>query len=190
MDKDLIRHKVLHQLKQLNREERSKIESQLLNKLTNMNEWSKAKSIAITMSMGAEWKTQPIIEKAWAEGKRVAIPKSIHDTKELHYYIITSFTQVETGYYGIEEPDPNQASRVFKDDFDLVIVPGVAFMKNGYRIGFGGGYYDRFLSDYRGPTVSLVDDLQLVERFPVEAYDVPVDKLVMPKQIITTQKYR
>lgn len=147
--------------------------------------WQKSKTIGLYLSVGKEWDTRNIVNRAFEEDKRVAVPKSIHDSKELIFYEITDWSQViENGYYGLDEPDVEQTHPLDKDDIDLLIVPGLVFTKNGYRVGFGGGYYDRFLTDFIHSTASLVHTKQIVESFPIESFDIPVNYLITEQGII------
>ena len=87
-----------------------------------------------------------IIEQAWHEGKEVAVPKCNPENKAMEFKKITSFEQLESVYSGLLEPVAETVKVRDQHDLDLLIVPGLAFTKDGYRLGFGGGYYDRFLS--------------------------------------------
>lgn len=146
--------------------------------LFNHPKWQRARTIGVTISRGREIPTRPIIERAWQEGKQVAVPKCLPTAKTLDFRHLHHFNQLETVYFGLKEPIISQTPAVNKDQLDLVIVPGVAFDPTGYRIGFGGGYYDRFLADYEGDTVALLLSDQLVERIPGELHDIPVQTLI------------
>src|SRR5699024_11592202 len=95
-------------------------------------------------------------------------------SKRLDFYIMRDVSQLKSGYAGIWEMDILKCKILDKRDIDLIIVPGVVFNKAGYRIGFGGGYYDRFLASFQGETAALVSTLQFISSLPVEAHDVPV----------------
>lgn len=84
------------------------------------------------------------------------------------------------------EPKEHETDAVSKEEIDLVIVPGLLYNRAGYRVGFGGGYYDRFLKDYRGYTISLAFSFQLIDHLPHEEYDIPVGKMITEKEIIRT----
>lgn len=177
MDKVQLRNKMTDKLSQLTEQERKEIELDLFKQLTQSSMWKDASVIGITLSQELEWDTHKTIEKAWDEGKIVVVPKCIHKTRQMDFYRIDSFDQVKTGYVGILEPDTNITEKLRKDAIDLLIVPGRVFNKEGYRIGFGGGYYDRFLKDFNNNTVSLLWQEQLVDNLPVESFDIPVNHL-------------
>ena len=99
---------------------------------------------------------------------------------------ITSFSQLEVVYYGLQEPVEEQTSAVIHNEIDLLFVPGLSFETKGYRLGHGGGYYDRYLAQYQGETVSLAFPVQVVDEIPVEPFDIPVQKIVTNKWVIET----
>lgn len=152
--------------------------------LTQTEEWKKADTIALTVSRFPEVDTWQLIRKGWEEGKRIAVPKCHPDTKKMTFRQIQSFTDLEHSFFGLFEPKENETPAVPKEEIDLVIVPGLLYSREGYRIGFGGGYYDRFLQDYKGHTVSLAFSLQLRDYLPVEEHDIPVAKIVTESEII------
>lgn len=178
MNKETMRKSMLVSLEKIGRFERSRAEKNMHEVLFNSLLWQNAQCIGLTVSGDEEWDTHAIIEKAWKDNKRVCVPKSIHSERALYFYELTSFNELEKGYFGIEEPQPDKTSRCQKECIDLLIVPGLVFTASGYRIGFGGGFFDRFLKAFNQPTVSLLHSNQLVESFPIESHDVPVDFLI------------
>ncbi len=119
-----------------------------------------------------EVRTIPMLEQALADGKRVAVPKVIGD--EMKFIYITDFSQVEKGYAGIPEPIDDGPEA---DDLTaLVLMPGLAFDPEGHRIGYGGGFYDRFLAkEPNHPTVALCYEFQMLPKLETEEFDIPVD---------------
>ncbi len=151
---------------------------ELKEKLVSSEEWKQADTIGITISVGREVETREIIETAWHEGKKIAVPKCFPDQKLLQFYQITSFDEVEDSFYSLKEPITSITPLVEKKEIDLLIVPGLVFDLFGYRIGFGGGYYDRFLVDYPNKTVSLALKAQIIEEIPRNSYDIPINKIM------------
>ncbi|HLR54621.1 MAG TPA: 5-formyltetrahydrofolate cyclo-ligase [Pseudogracilibacillus sp.] len=172
------RQHIFEKMQSLSPEERNEIEQRLHKNLYNHTIWKNAQTIGVTFSNEFEWDTSPLIEKAWKANKNIALPKTNPASKRLDFYIIRDFSQLKSGYAGIWEPDILQCKLLDKSDIDLIIVPGVVFNKAGYRIGFGGGYYDRFLASFQGETAALVSTLQFISNLPVEAHDVPVHTLI------------
>ncbi|MCY7695953.1 5-formyltetrahydrofolate cyclo-ligase [Bacillus altitudinis] len=180
MKKEL-RLQTLAMLDQISAEEFNRHASLLHEHVLQLSEWKQAKTIALTMSRGKEIPTMPLIEKAWEEGKTVCIPTCFPKTKEMVFYEYTPETKMTSSYFGLLEPDPLESTVVHKEAIDLIIVPGVCFDQRGYRIGFGGGYYDRYLADYHGGTIALCLSLQQTRHIPAEAHDIPVSMIVSEK---------
>lgn len=138
------------------------------------------KTIAITMSNRPEVDTVAVIEALWQLGKEVCIPRC-KPGHAMDFYAIDGFFQTERSKMDILEPIPDMTERVEKQQIDVIIVPGIVFDKEGYRIGFGGGYYDRFLADYTGTTIALAFDEQVVASVPRDRYDLPVQRILTDK---------
>lgn len=188
MDKNKIRSNTLQSLQQLSTEEKQLIEQNMFNILTKSHLWKNSETIGFTVSSAIEWDTTVLIKQAWEENKTIVVPKSISETKQLIFYKLTSYNQLIIGYANLLEPDPEMTEEISKEEIDLLIVPGIAFDKKGFRIGFGGGYYDRFLEDYNVLTASLVSHLQLIEQVPIDQYDIPVQYLITEHELIKTIK--
>lgn len=188
MGKDELRKGMLISLEQIGLIDRKKAEKAMHIHLFESTLWKQAKSVGVTLSTNKEWDTNKIIEQAWLEGKKVCVPKAIHQTRALHFHEITSFRQVEKGYFDLIEPIVSETERVDDASIELMIVPGLVFTRSGYRIGFGGGYYDRFLSHFSNITVSLLHSNQLVDSFPVESHDMAVQYLITEEGLMQTKK--
>lgn len=184
-DKKILRKRVIQQLSELSKTEYEKVSSIIAQRLFAEATWKQAKTIGITISKAPEVDTYQIIRKAWEENKRIVIPKCYPKDKSMRFRQLTDFNQLETVYYGLLEPIEEQTEEVLKQDIDLLIVPGLAFTRDGYRLGFGGGYYDRFLPDYTGDTLSLAFNQQLVSEIPIEAHDIPVNKIITMEETIS-----
>ena len=126
-----------------------------------------------------EMDTTPIIERAWKDGKRVAVP--VCDRGKLVFYEIDTLEGMHMGSRGVQEPDPASCKPVDEADFEgsICLVPGLVFDAEGYRIVYGAGYYDNFLADYPGLKVGLVRTLRISSNpLPHDDHDVPMDVLV------------
>lgn len=168
-----------------------KTRSQMIhNKTLNLNELKDAHIIALTISRFPEVDTRDLIQMLWKQGKQVAIPKCEPATHEMTFYIFTSFDELEIVFKDLFEPIIERTTKIAKEDIDLVITPGIAFDRKGYRLGFGGGYYDRFLVDFNKPKISIAFEEQIVEKVPTDAYDLPICKIVTEEQIIKCSKAR
>lgn len=184
-DKDELRQQMKYKLNQLaNTDEKKGIENKLLCCLMKSSFWYEAEVIGVTLSQSNEWETSAIIKRAWLEGKVVCVPKCHPQNAKMTFYQLTTFSDVELGYANIYEPKVDRAEEMEKVNIDLMIVPGLLFDKQGYRIGYGGGYYDRYLNGFIGKTVSLAHTSQLVNKIPRDSFDLPVNAIVTEKGLI------
>jgi 5-formyltetrahydrofolate cyclo-ligase len=140
--------------------------------------WLSAHTIGITISNPPEVDTYQIIRKAWDEGKRIVIPKCLPKERKMNFHLLDRFDQLETVYSGLLEPIESETERVAPKEIDLIIVPGLGFDTDGFRLGVGGGYYDRFLQTFKGSTLSLAFQEQMIYNIPKEAHDIPVAKII------------
>lgn len=150
-------------------EEKSRL---LWEKFRASDAYRNAKTIYGYLPYNQEVRTVPMLEQALLEGKRVAVPKVYGE--EMKFIYLTDLTQVSKGYAGI--PEPIADAPVAEDQTALVLMPGLVFDPQGHRIGYGGGFYDKFLSqEPQHPTVALCYDFQVVEKLETESFDIPVD---------------
>ncbi|WP_285768916.1 5-formyltetrahydrofolate cyclo-ligase [Peribacillus sp. SI8-4] len=185
VNKKKLRQQVKAHLMELTDGEHEEQSDRIAENLFSLEEWKKARMIGITISIHPEVSTFRIIERAWSEGKSVAVPKCDPDKKTMQFKKISSLDQLESVYQGLHEPIA-ETSEVTKDEMDVLIVPGLAFTKEGYRLGFGGGYYDRYLPGYKGATLALAYELQLVGELPIELHDIAVGQLITPSKVLKT----
>lgn len=179
LNKKDMRNEVLRQLNAIHPDEHQKLSENIKNTLIKEDVYRQAKVIGITMSRFPEVDTIPIIQAAWADGKQVAVPKCIRSTREMDFRIINHFDELETVYMDLLEPIVEKTMSIQKEQIDLQIVPGVVFSKQGYRIGFGVGYYDRYMKDYEGASLSLAFSYQMNDDVPVEPHDIPVQRILV-----------
>lgn len=168
---------MLEKLKNIPAHDRERFAESLLKEVITSDLWENSNSIGITLANFPEIETKQIIECAWAEGKEVYIPYSGKDRK-LSFHAYTPDTELELSHFGIMEPK-DRTTPTPKEAIDLIVVPGLVYNKEGYRIGFGGGYYDRYLADYSGKTCAVLYPFQLDEQIGVlvESFDIAIQKL-------------
>lgn len=179
MDKKHLRQEVLQTLNTIPKEQHERKSMQLTHLLINCDEWKQSMNIAVTISNFPEVNTSYLINQAKQENKRFFVPKCNPKTKEMSFYEWNEHTEFERVYGNLLEPIIQTTSKIDKNKLDLIIVPGVVYSKDGYRIGFGGGYYDRYLVGFKGKTISLLFKEQLKDTIPVEIYDCPVQKMIV-----------
>lgn len=138
-------------------------------------EYRNARSIYGYLPYNQEVRTVAMLEQALRDGKRVAVPKCYGD--EMRFIWMEDLSLVEKGYAGI--PEPIADGPIADDETALVLMPGMAFDREGHRIGYGGGFYDKFLArEENHPKVALCYDFQMVPYLETEEYDIPVDKVI------------
>jgi 5-formyltetrahydrofolate cyclo-ligase len=156
----------------------------ILQTLTSYPFWQNAKHIMCYLSFGKEVYTKPIIEEAWKANKQVVIPVCKRETCDIEPSQLFSFADLEPRTMGILEPKEGKLMEVDPKVIDLCLIPGLAFDLMGHRIGFGAGYYDRFLPLLRPdtPKVALAYELQISqEPLPSEYFDVLMDYICTEK---------
>lgn len=172
MDKKALRDMIRQKKRAMTQEQIRQASSLLGEKLAACPQYRQAKAIYGYLPYNQEVRTVPMLERALAEGKRVAVPKVYGD--EMKFIYITDLMQVEKGYSGI--PEPIADGPVADDPAALVLMPGLAFDPQGHRIGYGGGFYDKFLAaEPEHPTVALCYEFQMLPAIETEEYDIPVD---------------
>lgn len=186
MNKKDLRKNILEKRSQLTRENIIDYSKTILNTVTNLDAYKNAKRIMCFVSMGTEVDTHPLIEKAISDGKSVVVPITVDATRELLLSDLFSLSELEVADHNIEVPKEEFVRLVEPETVDLVLVPGLAFAKNGHRVGYGGGYYDRFLAklDESVPKIAIGFDLQVVDEVPTNKFDIAVDSLITEKRII------
>jgi 5-formyltetrahydrofolate cyclo-ligase len=168
---------------QIRAKKRAMTESQIVSASARLGEqfracdlYKNAKTIYGYLPYNQEVRTVPMLEQAIRDGKRVAVPKCYGE--EMRFLYITDFvTEVAPGYANIPEPIADEP--VAQDKTALVLMPGLAFDPQGHRIGYGGGFYDRFLAaEPDHPTLALCYGFQMVEHLQTEEFDIPVDQVL------------
>lgn len=175
MDKSLLRKQIRERKRAMTEEQITSASVRLGESFFASEAYRSAKTIYGYLPYNQEVRTIPILEQALRDGKRVAVPKVFGDAMKFIY--MTDFSRVDKGYAGI--PEPIDDGPVADDPAALVLMPGLAFDAQGHRIGYGGGFYDRFLANEPNhPTVALCYDFQMAEHLETEAFDVPVDCVI------------
>jgi len=175
MDKKQLR-KTIREQKQAMTPAEIEEKSRILGEKFATNEaYKNAATIYGYLPYNQEVRTVPMLEQALKDGKQVAVPKVCGD--DMKFIYLTDLSQVEKGYAGI--PEPIADGPVADDPSALVLMPGLAFDPQGHRIGYGGGFYDRFLAaEPDHPTLALCYDFQVFPHLDTEEFDIPVDAVL------------
>ena len=172
MDKKAVRREICRKKRQMTDDEICFASQKLGEKFLASEQYKSAKTIYGYLPYNQEVRTIPMLEQALKDGKRVAVPKVYGD--EMRFIYISEFSLVENGYAGI--PEPIADGPIGDDPTALVLMPGLAFDAQGHRIGYGGGFYDRFLAkEPNHPTLALCYDFQMLPYIETEDFDIPVD---------------
>lgn len=149
--------------------------------------FQRSKRLLMYMPIRREVDLRPLMDVAWRKGKTVYLPKADPVTHAMDAYAVHSLDELKAGAYGILEPPADATKEADLEKLDCVFIPGVVFDRHGYRIGYGGGYYDRFLPRLAPSTllVGVAYAWQVVERIPRDAYDEPLHVLVTEKEVRT-----
>ena len=175
MNKQELRKSIRERKRAMTPEEIDAKSAELGRLFTASEAYRKAKTIYGYLPYNQEVRTVPILEQAIRDGKRVAVPKVYGD--EMKFLYLEDLTRVEKGYAGI--PEPIDDGPVADDETALVLMPGLAFDPQGHRIGYGGGFYDKFLSrEPNHPTVALCYGFQILPELETEEFDIPVDTVI------------
>ena len=157
------------------------LSEKIFSRLKKIKQFSDAKSVGCYYSIGSEVQTLSIIHDLINSGINISLPKVNDDT--MKFRIIKDFEKLEKGSFGTMEPKDDW---VEEKSFDIILIPAIALTKEGVRLGYGHGYYDRFLSDKSITKIALTYDKQIVKSIPYQEYDVKMDCIVSEKETIFT----
>ncbi len=173
--KDKLRKEILEKRNLLDKKELLKKSKKIIRKLKSLKNFKKAKTIMFYVSKDNEVYTHDIIKKSLKK-KKIIVPVTDFKNKDLVPSELNDFSELEPGYYNVLEP--KNVKEVDVNEIDIVIVPGVVFDKNGNRIGYGEGYYDKFLKKTKALKIGLAFGFQVVDEIESEETDVPVDLII------------
>ncbi|CAB1245411.1 5-formyltetrahydrofolate cyclo-ligase [Clostridiaceae bacterium BL-3] len=179
MNKEDIRKKIKEKRDSMPEIKKRALDNIIFEKVLLSEEYRKAGNLFIFVSFGTEVDTHRIIKRALRDGKNVSVPKTISREKGMIAVKINHFNELKSGAYGILEPE-NINLRMDESTIDLCYIPGIAFDKEGGRIGYGGGYYDRFLKMTRKDSkkIALAYSFQILDKVPREEHDIPIDNII------------
>ena len=182
-EKREVRRQYQKKRNELSKGKREKLDKILYDKTINSKEYKSAEIILAYYPIKNEPDVLPIVRHALCSGKRVAFPVSNTDTYELSFKFIEDISELKRGAYSI--PEPEDTCEIFDNSGNaFCIVPALAFDRRGNRIGYGKGFYDRFLSKYKGISVGICYDDFLCENLPVENTDQKINMIITEKEEI------
>jgi 5-formyltetrahydrofolate cyclo-ligase len=167
----------------MKKDEKQAMDRKILDKISILKKYKESKVIFTYISKEIEVDTSELIKKCLSENKKVAVPACNKNDRTMDFYFITSRDDLEKGTFGLWEPIKEKCERVTDFSEGLCIVPGFCFDYKGYRLGYGYGYYDRFLQHFGGTTVGLCYSKYITPQLPHGKFDRPVDVLITDQYI-------
>ena len=175
MDKQVLRKQIREQKRAMTEEQIVEKSEKLATLFAASQAYKDAKTIYGYLPYNQEVRTVSMLQRALDEGKKVAVPKCYGD--EMRFIYLDDLSKVEKGYCGI--PEPIADAPIANDKTALVLMPGLAFDPQGHRMGYGGGFYDKFLAaEPNHPTLALCYDFQMLPHLETEDHDIPVDTVL------------
>ena len=159
-------------------------------RLRALVQYRRATTVLATLSFGTEWDTRAFTEGVLADGKRLVLPRVVREPRSLALHAVTDLgADLVPGVWGIEEPDPSRCPKVALSEVDFALVPALSCDREGVRLGYGAGYFDRLLAGAgtRSFRVVAIPEALVRERVPFEPHDVPVDALLTERQFLLTR---
>ena len=173
--------------------ERERVAAAFVKSIAALPEYVAARSVMATMSIGSEWNTRPFLERARADGKRLVLPRITPPPRRLQLHVVHDLDRhLLPGIWDIPEPDPERCPATTLDQVDFALVPALAVDRDGFRLGYGAGYFDRLLAgrQARPYCVTALPAAFVVENLPREAHDIPVDLVLDERGPIRTSGTR
>lgn len=178
------------ELRRLIKSERQNIKNKaqkdllIIQNLFRLDEYKSAETVLCYMSLSDEVATDKIIVESIKNGKNVAVPYCVDSDGNMDFYYIKSFDDLKTGSFGVREPIIEKCKKVESFNGAVIILPGLCFDKNGNRLGYGKGYYDRFLQIHSLISVGLCYNSLIVENIPTDIYDKKADFIVCENGVL------
>ncbi len=184
--KDPIRKQLFTLRNAMSKDERQEKSLRACQRLMDLPAFAKARAIHAFVPFRSEIDTRPVIKQAWKAAKKVALPKVVACDHTMRNIWTQSWDQLEAGYMGIPEPKAELPDAELSK-LELIVVPGAAFDRFGGRMGYGGGFYDRFMLQSPALRVGFCFDLQVIDAVPHCAHDLQVDLLVTDERVMVCE---
>ncbi|MBC8062338.1 MAG: 5-formyltetrahydrofolate cyclo-ligase [Clostridiaceae bacterium] len=184
-DKNNIRSFILEQREKVNNDIRKQWDEGIMIQLLESEFYKKSRVIFVFVSFKSEVNTHKIIEHALKHSKIIYVPKIKSKENVMEIFQINSLKDLKTGYFNILEPEESCLA-ADSNNIDLILMPGVAFDRLGGRVGYGRGFYDEFLRkmDKSVDKIALAYDFQILDKVPMDEFDVKIDGIVTNREII------
>ena len=170
--------------------EKERYDQAIFERLVQLPSYQKARAILCFVSTAIEVDTLRILQRAFQDGKTVAVPKCLDRKGTMDFFVIRSLDDLTPGEFSLLEPDPDRVPALTQYQDSICILPAFAFDADGYRLGFGKGYYDRFLRRYTGEKIGICYNSCIAPYLPRGRYDETADYIVTPKYVLTVKRPR
>lgn len=168
---------------------RAAADAAIARRVLDSSAYGQARVLLGYAALPEEIQTDGILRRALAEGKALYLPRCLDDAGQMAFYRVQALEDLESGSFGVREP--SLAASQYNMDLDgqaLCLVPGLCFDNKGYRLGYGKGYYDRFLAKFRGATLGLCYNDFLQDCLPVGDYDLPVQQIATEDRVFAVEQ--
>lgn len=185
VEKEKLRRQMLHKRDALTPAEIQRKSLQVISNVLSLSEFQTAKIVACYVNKGSEAETKPIIRNILSSSKKVLVP-TVTGERDLVFSELRSLEELVLGTFGILEPQPDLTRPRSLETVDLAFIPGIVWDSEGYRVGWGKGYFDAVLEKLPSwaTSIGLSYDQQVVDRVPREEFDLPVDLVVTETRVI------
>ena len=181
--KNALRAKYKQQRQALPADVKENWDSAIARRVRSLWQYTRCEWLLIYVSTSIEVDTHRLIEQALQDGKKVAVPRCVPGTRDMEFYRITAMDQLQIGSFGVLEPSPDPQNLVGKVSKALCVVPAFCYDRFGFRLGYGKGYYDRFLSTYEGRLIGICYQDCIIGRLPHGRYDRAVELVVTEQRL-------
>ncbi len=182
MDKKILRKELLEKRKAINKEQKSKWDYAISHLICDSEYFKNANQVLVFAATDCEFDTRYIIEHCRESFKRVFYPRCIDKNGNMSFFKVDSVGDLAFGSFGILEPK-DTCKKYIPQENDLVIVPALSVDKKGYRIGYGKGYYDRFLKNFNGVSICPCYEKMVTDTLPIDENDIKINILVTENQL-------
>ncbi|QVK18747.1 5-formyltetrahydrofolate cyclo-ligase [Mycoplasmatota bacterium] len=173
--KEYLRKKGLALRKQMHQDEVNDLSKKIIKQIKKQIDLMPYQVFGFYMPLGNEVDLRPLMRELIDLRKTIVIPK-VHDQYTMDFYPIETINDVHKGHFGVLEPNCNR--KMPKNKIDIIFIPGIYFSFQNYRLGFGAGYYDRYLKDYYQEKVGICYSFQHINNIPSQDYDIPMDFII------------
>ena len=186
--KTALREKYKQWRRELTEAEKHDADTRILERVCDLWQYRQNDTVLTYVSTAIEVDTHALISRALNDGKRVAVPRCVPGTREMEFFYIDAMEQLTPGTFGVLEPDPERCEKLTDYRKGLCLVPALSYDWRGFRLGYGKGYYDRFLSRFEGNMVGMCYAACVQKNLPHGRFDCPVELLVTEQYIRRTNR--